>query len=308
MGEGEQKKILVALDGSERSKLTIEYLTKIKPFEDMGVVLFNVFNGVPESYWDLEREPKSVKSVKYVRAWEVQQLKDTQEFMDKARQALVRSGFPNEKIDIKIQHRKKGVARDILQQAHHGYEAVVSRRRGMGRLPGLILGSVSMKLLENLSFTPLILAGRKQPGRRYMIAMDGSEGAMKATEFAGSFLAGNDVEFFLLHVIRGGEKSGSILSTPDIFVDDSRKTIAKAFLEAKNRLVAKGFDPDKVTSQIVTGARSRAGAIVDEGKKAHVGTIIMGRKGLSRTPDFSIGRVTQKVVFLARERSIWIIN
>ena len=47
---------------------------------------------------------------------------------------------------------------------------------------------------------------------------------------------------------------------------------------------------------------------MNEGKKADVGTIIMGRKGLSRTPDFSIGRVTQKVVFLAREKSIWIIN
>ena len=101
MGEGGQKKILVALDGSERSKLTIEYLTKIKPFEDIGVVLFNVFNGVPESYWDLEREPKSVKSVKYVRAWAVQQLKDTQEFMDKARQALVRSGFPSDLMTMK---------------------------------------------------------------------------------------------------------------------------------------------------------------------------------------------------------------
>ncbi len=244
MSDSRQKKILVALDGSERSKQTVEYLTKVKPFEDMGVVLFNVFSGVPESYWDLEREPKSVKSVKYVRAWEIQQLKDTQEFMDKARQALVRSGFSSDQVEIKIQHRKKGIARDILQHAHQGYEAVVSRRRGMGRLPGLILGSVSMKLLEKLSFTPLILAGRKQPGRRFMIAMDGSEGAMKAADFAGAILAGNDVEFCLLHVIRGGENSGSILSTSDIFVDDSRKTIAKAFLETKNRLVAKGFDPD----------------------------------------------------------------
>ncbi|MFY9704404.1 MAG: universal stress protein, partial [Desulfobacterales bacterium] len=64
MATKKQKKILVALDGSERSMLTVKYITKMTPFEDMKIVLFNVFSGVPESYWDLEREPKSVKSVK----------------------------------------------------------------------------------------------------------------------------------------------------------------------------------------------------------------------------------------------------
>jgi hypothetical protein len=33
-----------------------------------------------------------------------------------------------------------------------------------------------------------------------------------------------------------------------------------------------------------------------------VGTIIMGRRGLSRTQDFFMGRVTNKVVYLAREK------
>jgi nucleotide-binding universal stress UspA family protein len=39
-----------------------------------------------------------------------------------------------------------------------------------------------------------------------------------------------------------------------------------------------------------------------------VGTIIMGRRGLSRTQDFFMGRVTNKVVYLAREKSVWIVS
>ena len=189
MATKRQKKILVALDGSDRSMLTVKYIAKMAPFEDMKIVLFNVFSGVPESHWDLEREPKSVKSVKYVRAWEVQQKKKIEEFMGQARNVLIRAGFPEARVDVKIQHRKKGIARDIVKEARAGYEAVLTRRRGMGRIPGIILGSVSLKLLEAMSFIPLMLAGRKPPGMKYLIALDGSKDALKAVDFAGSFLS-----------------------------------------------------------------------------------------------------------------------
>jgi nucleotide-binding universal stress UspA family protein len=308
MAMKKQKKILVALDGSERSMMTVKYITKVAPFEDMKIVLFNVFSGVPESYWDLEREPKSVKSVKYVRAWEVQQKKKIEEFMGHARNVLIRSGFPEALVEIKIQHRKKGVARDIFREARAGYEAVVSRRRGLGRIPGIILGSVSLKLLESISFIPLLLAGRKPPGKKYLIALDGSRDALQAVDFAGSFLAGNDIDFRLLHIIRGGEKTNEILASSDDFVHNAQKNIVRAFDEAKTRLVAKGFKPDSITTQIITGVRSRAATIVGEGKKLDVGTIIMGRRGLSRTQDFFMGRVTNKVVYLAREKSVWIVS
>ena len=308
MATKKQKKILVALDGSERSLLTVRYIAKMAPFEDMKIVLFNVFSGVPESYWDLEREPKSVKSVKYVRAWEVQQKKKIEEFMEQARNTLIRAGFPETQVEINIQHRKKGIARDIIKEARAGYEAVVTRRRGMGRIPGIILGSVSLKLLETISFVPLLLAGRKPPGKKYLIALDGSKGALQAVDFAGSLLAGSDADFRLLHIIRGGEKTNEILASSDAFVHNAEKNIVRAFDEAKTRLVAKGFKPDGITTQIITGVRSRAAAIVDEAKKLDVGTIIMGRRGLSRTQDFFMGRVTNKVVYLAREKSVWIVS
>ena len=308
MATKKQKKILVALDGSDRSMLTVKYIAKMAPFENMKIVLFNVFSGVPESYWDLEREPKSVKSVKYVRAWEVQQKKKIEEFMEQARNTLIRSGLPETQVEINIQHRKKGIARDIVKEARAGYEAVLTRRRGMGRIPEIILGSVSLKLLETLSFIPLMLAGRKPPGKNYLIALDGSKDALKAVDFAGSLLAGSDADFRLLHIIRGGEKTNEILASSDDFVHHAEKNIVRAFDEAKARLVAKGFKPDGITTQMITGVRSRAAAIVDEAKKLDVGTIIMGRRGLSRTQDFFMGRVTNKVVYLAREKSVWIVS
>jgi nucleotide-binding universal stress UspA family protein len=309
--EKQTKKILVALDGSERSFKTVKYLTQIEPFRQAKLVLFHVFSGVPESYWDLEREPKSVKSVRYVRAWESEQKKKIEAFMQKAHTTLIQAGFSADRVEVRIQNRKKGIARDIVKEAHAGYDAVLSRRRGMGRLPGIILGSTSIKLLEKLSFIPLLLAGRKPPGKKFMIAFDGSPDALRAVDFAGSFLGGNDLEFCLLNVIRGGEKAqreDPALLSPDEFVHRAEKKIAKSFEEARKRLVARGFRPEKIRTKIITGVRSRAGEIVAEGKSGDFGTIIMGRRGLSRAQDFFMGRVTNKVIYLAREKSIWIVT
>jgi nucleotide-binding universal stress UspA family protein len=311
MKEKQTKKILVALDGSERSFKTVKYLTLLDPFRKARLALFHVFSGVPESYWDLEREPKSVKSIKHVRAWELEQKKKMQAFMDKAHKTLIEAGFSPDRVEVKIQNRKKGIARDIVKEAHEGYDAVLSRRRGMGRLPGIILGSTSIKLLESLSFIPLFLAGRKPPGKKFIIAFDGSSDAMRAVDFAGSFLGGNDLEFCLLNVIRGNDKTNREVPTllsPDDFVHRAEKNIARSFEEATQRLAARGFKPENIQTKIITGARSRAGAIVEAGKSGDYGTIIMGRRGLSRTRDFFMGRVTNKVINLAREKSVWIVT
>jgi nucleotide-binding universal stress UspA family protein len=307
----EIKKVLVALDGSKRCAQTVKYLTKLEPFRRTKIVLFNVFSGVPESYWDLEREPKSVKSAKYMRAWEAQQKKNMEEFIENARNILLRAGFSRDQLSVNIQNRKKGIARDIIHEARNGYDAVLCRRRGRTLIPGIILGSVSVKLLERLSFIPLLLAGRKDPGSKFLIPLDGSNDAMKAVDFAGTFLGGGDYEVCLLNVIRGeNDRVGNVeqLPAPSEFVQRTEKTIGRVFEEARLRLEAKGFDPEKINSKIVTGAHSRAATIVEEGRQGDFGTIIMGRRGLSRPRDFFVGRVTNKVIYLAREKSVWAIT
>ena len=92
MASKKYKKMLLAIDGSERSLKTVRHAAMFEPFKDMHIKLFHVFNTVPESYWDLEKEPKSVKAIKYVRAWESQQRKEIVKYMDKARKILLAAG------------------------------------------------------------------------------------------------------------------------------------------------------------------------------------------------------------------------
>ena len=305
------KKILLPLDGSERSLGTVRYITKIKPFKQMQVVLMHVYAGVPESYYDLKRDPRSTGTVVSVRGWEVQQKNNARDYMKKAKAILLDADFPEEAVKVKIQKRKQGFARDIIQEAREGYDAVVARRRGTGAIRGLVVGSVANKMIQKLDFLPLILAGRAPVGKSVLLAFDGSPGAMRAVDCVGTFLGASDFNVCLLHVIRGSETvapNHQRLFSSQKYVDDAKIDILSRFDEAKAILVHAGFAKYRVSTKLIVGAQSRAAAIVNEAKKQNYGTIVMGRRGLSQVRSFFIGRVTNKVIHLGRDRSVWVVR
>ena len=306
-----QRKILLAVDGSDRALKMVRYIAKIEPFHKMHIVLFHIFSSVPDSYWDLEKDAIGSQAVRKIRSWEIQQEKDIRQFMQQVNQFLVKTGFPSDAIEIRIQKRKEGIARDIIRESHNGYEAVVVCRRGSTGLRGMVLGNVAAKLLEKLAFIPMMVIGNKPPGDKILLAFDGSDNAMRAVDFAGSILGGHNYKIRLLHVIRGKDDRRRTHQTnyaPKEHTQTARKAIGDAMQKAKARLVDYGFKPHGVSFKIVTGASSRAGAITQEARQGGYGTIVLGRRGLSRLQEFFIGRVTNKVIHLAKDRSVWIVR
>jgi nucleotide-binding universal stress UspA family protein len=77
---------------------------------------------------------------------------------------------------------------------------------------------------------------------------------------------------------------------------------------AQVELIHAGLKTNKVSTQIVTSAVSRAGAIAERAKQENFGTIVMGRRGRSSVLDFFVGRVTNKVIHLARDRTVWVVR
>jgi len=311
MKKKKRSKILVPLDGSDRALNTVRYVARFDPFRNMDIVLFHVFSSVPEGYWDLEKDPRSTSTVRQVKAWEVQQRKRIEQHVEQANQILLKAGFSSESITIKIQNRKKGIARDIIREARNGYDAVVTRRRGMTGLRRIVLGSVATKLMTKLAFVPLLLVGKRTPNNKILLAFDGSDNAERAINFVGSLLGGFDYEVTLFNVIRsngeGRPEHQHILSHKD-YSKSARKEINSRLKTAGTELINAGFDANKVSSQIVTKAVSRAGAISDVAKQENFGTIVMGRRGHSSVRDFFIGRVTNKVIQIARDRTVWVVR
>ena len=311
MKKQKKKKILVPIDGSDRGLNTVRYVARVEPFRKMDIVLLNVFSSVPEGYWDLEKDPRSTSTVRQVRLWEIGQKKRIKQYMEQARQFLVKAGVSPESISIKIQNRKKGIARDIIREARNGYEAVVTRRRGMTGLRRIVLGSVATKLLTKITFIPLILVGKLTPNHKILLAFDGSENAVDAVKFVVSLLGGFDYVVNLFHVIRSdgdGQPENRHIFSPKEFGRVTSKEMVSSLKAAQTELIKAGFKADQVSTQIVKRAISRAGAIADRAKQENFGTIVMGRRGRSSVRDFFVGRVTNKVIHMARDRTVWVVR
>jgi len=73
-----RRKILLAVDGSDQAFEAVRYVSLLFPPDRMEVVLFHVMTKVPESFWDVEKEPAYSNKVATTRAWELQQKKEIQ--------------------------------------------------------------------------------------------------------------------------------------------------------------------------------------------------------------------------------------
>lgn len=306
-----KEKILVTVDGSDRSLETVKHITKRKPFQKKHLVLFNVFISLPDFYWDIENEPESRGAVVKARAWEAAKKNEMEQFMKKARKILINAGFPKENVIVKIKECEVGIARDIVQEAYHEYCAVVVNRTGLGAISNLVLGSKAVKVIEKLSHVPVFIKGNEPPGESIIIAMDSSECSMHAVDFSGELMSGYDFKILLFHAVRGtkafitGQES---MSLPGEDVQAQEDDIRAVFDQAKRRLINFGFKPENITSKIMTGVSSRAKAIVQEAKQSGHSTIVVGRRGLSKIQEFFIGSVSNKVIHLAKEQAVWVVT
>lgn len=304
------KRVLVPVDGSERSFQAVRYLGDVLPPGRIAVTLFHVFDPVPECYWDLEHQAGRMDAVRELRSWETEKKKKIESFMENARSFLTARGVSAESIEIKVQDRREGIARDILKEMDAGYDAVALARHGFGFLDGFVMGSVVSKLLSKISLAPVILVGDVPPGKKMLLAADGSSASERVAAVAGGFLAGSDHEVVLFHVVRGfdaavPEYPDAIIS-PDRF-EAAREQMGAVFARIKNILRQAGMEPKRISEKIVTGEFSRAGAILREAADSGCNAIAVGRRGISKVEAFFMGRVSNKVIHGGKNHAVWVI-
>ncbi len=306
-------KVLLAVDGSRQAEDAARYLGGLLPPGSMDLTLFHVSGKIPEYYWDMEHFPGYKERVSAYHAWSVQQREEAAAFMERARAAAVSRGLPEKMIRIMIEERKVGVARDIAFEAQSGYDAVAVGRTGTSRIKDILLGSVAAKLLGRLAGIPLWLVGGQPENRRVLIAVDNSENAMKAVEYAGAVMAGANAEIMLLHVRRNpmifhGAKEDDWAAAYDQEMERVKGEMDSVIDEATRRLVKAGMNREVITGRVKAGVESRAGEIALEAVRGGYDTIVVGRRGLSRVEEFFMGRVSHKVIQLAREKAVWVVG
>jgi nucleotide-binding universal stress UspA family protein len=308
------KKILIPIDGSGQALSAVRYTGGFLKPEGTKIVLLHVDSELPEYFWDLEKSPEYRSKLAPVKAWAAQQKKIINDSMNKACKILHAAGYPADSVSVKIEGRKAGIARDILNEAETGnYNAVVVGRTGNSNFKDIVLGSVANKLIGNLVDIPLVVVGGKPNTKKFLIAFDGSKGSMKCVSSVGSMLNSTDCEILICNVIRSLGAANESLE-PSFYgigadwTEMNRKKIEPAIEEAKKKLSAAGIPYSKISGKILSDKSSRAGSIITEAKEGGFGTIVVGRRGLSVVEEFFIGRVSRKILHMAKKMAVWVIN
>lgn len=153
------QKILIALDESENSRRAVEFVGKTFSSDSL-VTLFSVmldadaicsmqspelipyFKSQQQSFCSLEDKKKEV-----VKA-----------ALQKAKATLMQSGFDEGNITVETLSRKKGIARDIINEVNQrDYDLVVLGKRGVSGVKDFILGSITQKVMQGVKNTSVLL-------------------------------------------------------------------------------------------------------------------------------------------------------
>lgn len=160
--------------------------------------------------------------------------------------------------------------------------------------------------------------------KNILLAVDGSENSMRAVAYTSTMVGANPAfHVRLLHVERLPER--------DTFADEAswrqacleNKEAMQAFLgQARQALLADGLPEECVSKLYVVACNSphaEPGAplcsrgssvsleILRRMEEDGFGTVVIGRRGLSKAEEFIFGSVSNKIMHLAKGCTVWVV-
>jgi len=151
-------KVLVALDDSDNAARAVEYVSK-NFSADHEVTLFSV---IPDTQLLCNMNSPELTPYFWSQRNVFCSLEDKKKELieaaaNRAKDVLTKAGFKKEKIAVKVQAKKKGIARDIVAEAESGYDTIVMGRRGLSGIKEFVMGSVSQKVLHSVKDVNIVI-------------------------------------------------------------------------------------------------------------------------------------------------------
>ncbi len=309
------RKILLATDGSIHSGRSVAYVGHLLAKDPvLKITLFHVLPPLPplfteEGYGDWQVLSAKAKELEGIHKHKAQAS------MDKEKGILIKAAVNEGAITTQIVKRKIGLARDIIYEAERGnYDAVVVGRRGLSKVESAIMGSISTKVVEGLQTRPVWVIDGKISSKKILIAMDSSDTSLKAVDHVGFMVGGvSGAEILLYHVLPGlslfgaKEEEVDLADIEDLWVRKETEKISVVFSKAKKILEDAGLPERQIKCKIKKGSTNVAKDILREAERRDFGTIAITRRGISKTREFFMGSVSNKVLASAANRAVWIV-
>ena len=155
------QKILVALDDSPNAMRAVEQVARTYTPGNQ-ITLYSVIPQVDFGcIMDLNSLNREQLDLHYSLCSDMQKQKKDQveRALRQAKNLLLKSGFDEKTVTIKVNRKGGDVAREIVNEANIGYDIIVMGRRGMTAVKEFFIGSISQKVLHAVKDKSVLIVG-----------------------------------------------------------------------------------------------------------------------------------------------------
>lgn len=308
-----QKKIAIAVDKSLNSAQAVRYAARMAAgISDVHFVLLHIQPAI--SQYLLEEAHLSHKARNELESIIRKNREAAVTLLDKYRQQLLQSGMPEERVTTHTRPRHIGVADDLLTLSQaQAYDAILVGRRGVSYLQEWVMGSVTANLIDNSQLLPIWMVDGEPTSSKILLAVDGSPGALRALDHLAFILTGRqDEAIHMIHVQPALQDFCEIEVPVDpaseaqaILLNDDRRCIDDFHAQACAILKRYGFDPDRMDLQTRPKRSGVARAIMEAAHQGQFGTVVMGRRGSSKSRFF--GSVSRQILHKSADCAVWLV-
>lgn len=320
-----QKNILIAMDGSDQSPETVRYVGNLFPGGRAKITLFHIMDLSPEDFADYRSGRDLRYEVSGVRQWAFDQMGKIEVFMEQAIRVLIGIGYRKEDITVIVRDRISDILQDLAKEGRRGgYDAFVVGYSTVSLIKDLPAEGFSEKLLTLLSRLPLWIVGGSPDTRKILIAMDNLREARtkRVLDYvADLFPNAPHPEFLLLYVsskmdlpepefreLRSVQESSDWRQRVESDFRMGEYGMESYFQECMAEMERRGIDRNRVKTKVIDGSESLSEAIMREALDGNCGTVVLGRRALSKIEEIIRGRVSSEVLELATKNAVWVVN
>lgn len=307
-----EKRILIAVDDSIHSRRAVEYAIKMGSIiKDLHYTLLNIQPKISEFLIeDAKKDPKARSALKEINE---KNQENSTNMLNDLKSVMIKSGIDENLVDTVTQPVIKGTAKGILDYGKQSLcDAIVVGKRGISRLTEAFTGSITNNVLEYTDRIPVWAVGGEIKTTKIMVAIDGSESALKAVDHVAFMIGGNaDVKVTLLHVtpklrdyctIEFDEEGDMI---EDVITQGDKKCVDSFYIHAKQKFTEAGLSDSQINIKEVESTLKIGKTIVEEAKKGEFGTLVVGRRGVNNS--FFMGSASRNVLTNAADCAVWLV-
>ncbi len=148
--------------------------------------------------------------------------------------------------------------------------------------------------------------------KRILISVDASPNASRAVRYAAEFLGSlPEVQVTLLYVERAPGRD--LFETEEKWLSQcqiDKDHVFEFLKEARATLMAAGVPQEAIAERTIlcSAEPSIAQTILDVQQEGRHGTLVVGRRGVTKGEEFLFGSVSSKLVHNAKDCAVWVVQ